>query len=221
MRHALILCAVAGMATTALGDVLITEVVDGDLAGGNPKFVELCNTGPGDVTFGVDDFVKIYFNGGVSAGTSVSLDGVTISAGTAIVIASSSNNGDVAFQTAYGLDATIYTGSSFGNGDDVYTLEGVGGIIDTYGPVGVDGTGENWEYTDSYAYRDYSITSPNATFTEPEWVFGGVKALDGPDDPTRIALLQQFTSPFVHVPTPGAASLLAVAGLAAARRRRA
>jgi hypothetical protein len=221
MRHTLALLGVVGLAMSASADLIITEVVDGDLSGGNPKWVEICNTGGSDVTFTGDDFLRVYFNGGGSASVNVSLDGITITSNTAIVVASTSNGGQAAFENTYGVAATLYTGSSFGNGDDTYSLEGLSGVIDTYGPIGVDGTGTAWEYTDSFAYRNFNITASNPTFAESEWTFGGVGALDGPDDSTRTALLLANTTPFSHVPAPGVVGLAGLAGMVAFRRRRA
>ncbi|HBQ59509.1 MAG TPA: hypothetical protein DD671_07750, partial [Balneolaceae bacterium] len=41
-------------------------------------------------------------------------------------------------------------------------------MIDTYGVLDTDGTGQDWEYTDSYAYRNDN-TGPSATFDIAEW----------------------------------------------------
>lgn len=203
----------------ATADVIISEVIDGDLAGGNPKFVELTNTGGSAVTFGAADSVKIYFNGGTSANSTISLDGISIAAGDSFVIASNANAGDAAFLQAYGFNADLYTPAFFGNGDDVYTLDN-GATVDSMGPVGVDGTGTAWEYTDGYNFRNPTVLSPNSSFTEAEWTFGGVASLDAPDDASRIALLTQFTTPGTHnfVPEPASAILLALGALALRRR---
>ncbi len=214
--------ALAGSAQADFGSLFISEVVDGDLAGGNPKFVEICNPTSSAVTLGADDFLRIYFNGGVAATTNVPLAGITIPAGSAYTIASSANDGIAQFNLAYGFGANLFTGSFFGNGDDAYSLETGSIVHDVYGVIGVDGTGQSWEYLDSYANRP-ALTAPNGGVFDPAtWAFGGVAALDGADDATRIALLQSRTSPGVHpIPTPGAVALMGFAGLAAARRRRA
>jgi hypothetical protein len=51
------------------------------------------------------------------------------------------------------------------NGDDAIELFGPGGdVIDLFGDVNVDGTGEAWEYKDAWARRLDTVTSPNAAF---------------------------------------------------------
>jgi len=212
--------AVALLVSAASADVVISEVVDGDLAGGNPKFVELTNTGGSTVTFGLDDEVKAYFNGGVTTTSITSLDGVSILAGDSFVIASTANDGQNQFFNAYGFHADLYTPAFFGNGDDVYTLENLDVVLDEYGHVGVDGTGMVWEYTDSYAFRNPTAITQNPTFASGDWTYGGVAALDGPDDATRIALLQTYTTPGTHefVPEPASLMLLGLGALLLRRR---
>src|SRR5690606_2567113 len=66
------------------------------------------------------------------------------------------------------------------NGDDrvriVLTADGT--VIDQYGVDSVDGTGEAWEYMDSYATR-VNGTGPDAGFVASNWSFAGAGALDG------------------------------------------
>lgn len=54
------------------------------------------------------------------------------------------------------------------NGDDAIELFKDSVVIETYGDVNVDGTGEVWEYTDSWAYKDMGV-----------WVYGGVDCTIG------------------------------------------
>ena len=42
------------------------------------------------------------------------------------------------------------------NGDDAIELFENGIVIETFGDINVDGTGEPWEYKDSWAYKDAS-----------------------------------------------------------------
>lgn len=215
------LLAVAGLVAVANADVIISEVVDGDLSGGNPKFVELTNTGVAAYVFGAGDSIQVYSNGSVSASATVSLNGISIAPGDSYVIASSANDGIAQFNNAYGFGADLFTGAFFSNGDDVYALNIGGTVVDSAGQIGVDGTGTGWEYLDSYGYRNPTSITQGA-FNLADWTFGGVAALDGPDDATRIALLQARTTPGTHVfiPTPGALALIGLGGLVAGRRRR-
>lgn len=221
MKSILTIAALAAFAGTANADLIISEVVDGDLAGGNPKFVEITNTGTMSFTFAAGDGI------GRNTTTNVQHDlgGFSIAPGDSFVLAFSANNGQAAFVTAYGFEADTYSaGFDIGNGDDTYGLIIGGNLVDIFGEAGVDGTGEGWEYTDSFAFRNpASIASNGGAFVEGDWTYGGVAALDASDDATRIALLQANTTPGTHnfIPTPGAAGLLGLAGLVATRRRRA
>jgi hypothetical protein len=51
-------------------------------------------------------------------------------------------------------------------------------VIDQYGVEGVDGTGESWEYKDSYAKR-IDGTGPDGGFVEANWIIAGKDALKG------------------------------------------
>ncbi len=68
----------------------------------------------------------------------------------------------------YCLDSfTIYeTTKMSANGDDVFVLYKDGNAIEYFGEPGVDGTGEVWEYTDSWAYK-----------LAGEWIYAGAGAV--------------------------------------------
>jgi hypothetical protein len=58
---------------------------------------------------------------------------------------------------------TVYESSRMtANGDDVFVLYKEGNAIEYFGEPGVDGTGEVWEYTDSWAYK-----------LDGEWIYAG------------------------------------------------
>ena len=54
------------------------------------------------------------------------------------------------------------------NGDDPLTLSMNGTVVETYGELGVDGSGEAWEYTDTWAYK-----------VDGAWTYGDVNCTDG------------------------------------------
>ena len=55
------------------------------------------------------------------------------------------------------------------NGDDALTLTKDGAVIETFGVIGTDGTGEAWEYTDTWAFKGADGT----------WTYGTVDCTDG------------------------------------------
>ena len=62
------------------------------------------------------------------------------------------------------------------NGDDAIELFENGIVVETFGDINVDGTGEPWEYKDSWAYKD---VSGSVTFNGLNWIMGGVDCTDG------------------------------------------
>jgi DNA/RNA endonuclease YhcR with UshA esterase domain len=65
------------------------------------------------------------------------------------------------------------------NGDDAIELFQNGLVADIYGDINVDGTGQAWEYTDSWAYRVNGSVPSDSTFNIAEWIIPGTDVLDG------------------------------------------
>ncbi len=229
------LLAIAGTALSANAQLIISEVVDATLPGGLPKFVELTNTS--NSTIDLSGFSIGNFSNGsttLGGGASTVLSGM-LAAGDSWVI--SYENGDEpgmgSFFDVYGFDPDEFSLGAFTNGDDAYALfagaaTGDGSdatLVDVYGVIGVDGTGEAWEYTDGYSFRNPSVLGGNASWTAGEWTVGGANSLEDPggDDVIELALILANTTPGTHnfVPAPSTAGLIALGGLVAARRRRA
>jgi hypothetical protein len=85
------------------------------------------------------------------------------------------------FADAFGAEPDQFSGFISGNGDDVYALafaEDDGTFVpkDVYGVIGVDGTGEPWEYTDTVATRDGTVLLPTATWDALEWTLSPARA---------------------------------------------
>ena len=156
-------------------DLVMTGVVDADLPGGLPKAVEL------HVINDIAD-LSIYGlgsanNGNPSEGAEFYFPADAATSGDYIYVTLGMDE----FNTWFGFNATYEdtSGSALAvNGDDVIELFENDVVVDVYGVVGVDGTGEAWEHTDGWAYRKDN-TGPSATFDPEEWTFSGVKALDG------------------------------------------
>ena len=150
--------------------LIISEVADpGNTP--NAKFVEVYNNGSSTIDFSSQIvYLARYSNGNTTTNnSSVELTG-TLAPGDYYVIAYSSS----AFPSAYGFEADLYSGFVSGNGDDVYALyqngdENSGTLLDIYGEIGVDGTGEAWEYKDSRAVRNSLSYEPSATWIASQW----------------------------------------------------
>ncbi|MBK8043178.1 MAG: hypothetical protein IPK21_11285 [Haliscomenobacter sp.] len=161
------------LASGALGDLLLTGVIDGPLSGGTPKAVELY------VIKDIPDLsiysVKVAPNGGTNFSATFSLTG-SASAGQYLYLATEAS----AFNSFFGFDPN-FTNSSVPNinGDDVIGLFKDTDLIDQIGELGVDGTGKPWEYTDGWAYRKSNGLGPDGGFILGNWTFSGVDALDG------------------------------------------
>ncbi|MGD8454446.1 MAG: hypothetical protein PVJ57_21745 [Phycisphaerae bacterium] len=183
--------------------VVISEVVDGDLGLGAPRYVELTNCGELDVIFSDAAYVAIYFDGNTTPGTIVPLSNYALPVGESLVLASSADGGDAAFFAAYGFHADLYTDDAFGDGNDVYSLQNGTTVVDTYGVIGVDGMWSDWGYEDSYAYSRPNRFPNQGYFDVDNWVVGGYYALEADNDAERIALLQGLTTPGVHDCTGG------------------
>jgi len=192
---------------SAQDQVIISEVVDATLPGGLPKWVELTNCGSTDVDLSGYS-IGNFNNGGTNlgGGASTVLSSV-LSPGDSYVI--SYENGDSPgvgiFFDVYGFDPDNFDLGAFENGDDVLALfqgaaTGDGSdatLHDVYGVIGVDGTGEVWEYTDGYSFRNPGA-APTAVFDPTQWTFGGANSLETGDDTEELQLILDNTTPGTH-----------------------
>lgn len=224
-------------AVQATGALIITEIADGNRiasdgsAGVSPDpflaFVELTNTGPGTVDLTAFDIINFNNGGSTASFSSTTLTG-SLTAGSTYYFAYESEPGvgeTSAFERTYGFAPNQFAGSKFINGDDVillldtpYAGGGVavdtGTIVDTYGVLGVDGSGEVWEYLDTSASRNPSVTTGTSTFNPSEWTFNATNNFDGADAAAHAAQTSV-------VPEPSIALLGGLGLLGLIRRRRA
>lgn len=218
--------ALAMTAGAAQADLIISEICDAPLTGGQPKWVQITNTGPTDIADLSAYSLGNFNNGGTTlgGGSATVLNAVPLTVGSHYVLAYESSGNTACdpaglvtcFEYAYGFAADQYTGP-FVNGDDVIALylgaaTGDGSdatLIDLYGNIGEDGTGTVWEYTDSYAYR--CGDSGSATFADCDWTIAGPDALEDPGgDPAELIKIQNLTTPTTHVgctPTCGSGAI--------------
>ncbi|TSA26284.1 T9SS C-terminal target domain-containing protein [bacterium] len=177
-------------------DILISEVADpSDVA--NAKFVELYNASGSEITFDSGLYLCRQSNGGSWA--DVVLVGTISSGGTFVI-----GYNQTTYEATYLSSADQYSGSISGNGNDGYFLyygsgHETGTLIDAYGVIDVDGTGEDWEYTDSHAVRNAGVTEPNDTWTASEWTITSATAAQcTPGISTLPVTLSTFTAQYLN-----------------------
>ena len=160
----------------AVGQFVITGIVDGPLTGGQPKTLELFATE--DIADLSVYSLQLGSNGGAFSSTTT-LDAVALSQGEYYHITHASAGAPMSFQTFFGQPANQYSAGALNvNGDDTVGLFLNSVLVDVFGVLGTSGTGEAWEYTNSWAYRN-NETDASTTFDVNDWTFGGVDALDG------------------------------------------
>ena len=155
-------------------DLLITGVIDGPLTGGIPKAVELY------VVNNIAD-LSIYGigaanNGGGTDGEEFTFPADAATAGQYIYVATEA----VEFTNFFGFAPDYTDGTAVSiNGDDAIELFENGSVIDTFGDINVDGTGQPWDYVDGWAYRVSGTEADGTIFNLANWTFSGPDALDG------------------------------------------
>ena len=179
-------------------NVIISEVVSGSADGGFPKFIELTNAG--SVSVNLNGYkINAYTNGAVTPKVLYSFsEDFVLPASKSVVIANIDTVSVGERWSDYNLPKPEYfifsSSSRFGNGDDVYELVNTSGdTLDSYGEIGTDGTGENWEYYKSYAYRKSAVHKSASLFDWIEWEYGGKNALVGHESD-----MSAFLTPGTH-----------------------
>lgn len=153
-------------------DLIITGVYDAGLTGGTPKGVELY------VVNNIAD-LSIYGlgsanNGGGTDGKEFTFPADAVSAGSFIYVATEAPN----FNTFFGFDPTYTDGSMAINGDDAVELFLNDVVIDLFGDIDTDGTGESWDFLDGWAYRKSGVVA-STTFNTTDWTYSGINIYDG------------------------------------------
>ena len=155
--------------------LVITGAYDGPLTGGTPKGIEL---------YVLEDIsnLSLYGVSSITNGAGTSAGNVeynfpadAVTAGTYIYLATDSDQ----FTVFFGLAPTYDNGVVGINGDDSIELYENGQIIDTFGDVNKDGSGETWDYLDGWAYRKSTTGPEGTTFTSANWTYSGVGGLGG------------------------------------------
>ena len=168
----LFICGAHGLAHAT--SLIISGVIDGPLAGGTPKAVEFY------VLNNIADLSIYGFgsanNGGGSDGVEFLFTAVPAVAGDLLYVASVGTE----FLDFFGFLPDYISSTANVNGDDAIELFRNGTVVDVFGDINVDGTGQPWDYLDGWAYRNSGTGGPDTTqFALSEWYFSGPNGLDG------------------------------------------
>ncbi|MBN1316753.1 MAG: DUF11 domain-containing protein, partial [Anaerolineales bacterium] len=155
-------------------DLIITGVIDGPLTGGIPKAIEL---------YVLNDVADLSVYGVGSANNGEGSDGEeytfpadSATAGDYIYVATEST----AFNSFFGFSPNYTdTVAPSINGDDAIELFKNSVVVDVFGDINVDGSGQAWDYLDGWAYRVDETGPDGSTFVVDNWSFSGINALDG------------------------------------------
>ena len=149
------------------GDLLITGVIQGPRNGSNPKAVELLvvNDIPSLAPYGLGSAN----DGSASTVREFDFPDVPASAGDYIYISLEATQ----FENFFGFDPDYLDTAVNINGDDAIVLFLGIEIADSFGVLGVDGTGQPWEYTNGWAYRMSGTGADGSTFVPSNWQFSG------------------------------------------------
>lgn len=164
------------VATSAIAsDLIITGVIDGPITGGVPKAVEL------KACADIADLSIYGLSSANNGGGPTGAPEFTFPADSAVEGQFIYVSYDVDGFTAFFGFAPDYTDGSAPNinGDDAIELFMNGVVVDVFGDVYVDGTGQPWEHLDGWAYRIDETGPDGDVFVLGSWYFSGINALDG------------------------------------------
>jgi len=176
--YSLLFMSIAGL--TFAQTPIITGIMDGDCPGGHPKALEIYASGT--VNF-ADYTLQNQTNANTTWSTDLNLAALGTRTDTFVYVVfgdpqTVSSVFAAEFAAIPSANVLVYGTSPATmnvNGDDrvriIHTETST--VIDQFGVESVDGTGEPWEYTDSWAKRNNGTGPDGSNFTLANWTFGG------------------------------------------------
>ena len=172
----LLVAVLAILPVGASAQLVLTGMFDGPLDGGLPKGMELMAMSD------IPD-LSIYGIGSANNGGGTDGEEFTFPAG------SSATYGDFIYVsadtdmfTAFFGFAPTFDDPGYGtsiNGDDAIELFCNGVVVDVFGDINTDGTGEPWDHLDGWAYRSGLNVPDGDVFLLSNWFFSGTNTWDG------------------------------------------
>ncbi len=194
LAGSLMAASLLGLAATAPAQLILSEINDGPLGGVVDKWIEVTNVGTTTIADTSIYDVAIQSNANTGPfGSRVQLPAASLAPGDSLVISNDASG----FQGTYGFapDIVSSVGGGFNGNDRIAIVEtGTDTVVDIYGVLDVDGASTSWENTDTRVYRRAGVGSPNATFTESEWIINNPNDTDG----ETAAAMARIANPGVH-----------------------
>jgi len=153
-------------------NLIITEILDFQ-APDTLRYVEIWNPTGGPVT--LDGWSLALYADGSSLPTTSPLPPTDVIPADGCYLIGP-NNGVAAqdFAAAFGQQPDASLDAVAGNGDDAYALLYQGQRIDLYGEIGASAP-VAWDYTDSVAWREGTVTEPRTAWLSDQWTVGGLE----------------------------------------------
>ncbi len=156
-------------------DLELKGVIDFDLSSSDGKAVHVVAT---DAIADLSVYgLGIANNGGGTDGQEYTFDAIAVASGANILVVRNATAMEAYLTTAaYNLFDHVLVdagGSVSQNGDDAIELFKNGSVVETFGDIDTDGSGEAWEYVDSWAYK----TTAGASWPTG-WSYGGPDCTD-------------------------------------------
>lgn len=164
--------------------LFISELADPD-NNAEARFVELYNSDTEPLSLRGWELHR-YTNASTEISSTIDLSGFMIGAESTFVISPNATS----FASVYGFPPDLGVGKNSpadSNGDDnLQLVDPFGTVIDSFGMVGVDGSGTNHEFEDGRAVRNPNVQEANPVYTFSEWTIyndtGGSGTINQPQN---------------------------------------
>ena len=162
---------------TSQASLELVGILDLDLPEGGSSGKAIHLKANQNITNLSDYGIGIANNGGGTDGQEYDFPNIVLNSGDHIIVCRDTLAIKYYFSGCNSFNFMIQDDSSVitQNGDDAIELYGNGIVIEIFGDVNVDGSGELWEYKDSWAYK---IDTGSIVFSGFNWITGGVDCTD-------------------------------------------
>ncbi|MGK0317003.1 MAG: hypothetical protein ACI86M_003242, partial [Saprospiraceae bacterium] len=155
------------------GNIMITGAIDGPLSQGQPKAIEF---------YAIDDIpdLSAYAFGSANNGNGGGIieyifPADAIEGGTFFYLAANQTG----FNMFFGFDPEYTSNAANINGDDALELFFNGAVIDVFGDINMDGSGQAWDHVNGWAYRNNDQGPNIGSWDDGDFYYSGTNVLDG------------------------------------------